>query len=62
MRTLFNMGTPRSLQKGLEACPRALWAWWTRLVNGLRTFPDACVAYLGNHPIPNLRDNALRAA
>ena len=62
MRALFNMGTPKGLQKGLGACPRALWEWFTRLMRGLQTFLEACVVYAGKRPIPNLRHSTLRAA
>ena len=60
MRALFNMGTPRGLQKGLGACPRALWEWFTRLMRGFETFLEACVVYVGKRPIHNFHDSALR--
>lgn len=35
MRALFNMGTPKGLQRGLGARPCALYGWLLRLVEGL---------------------------
>ena len=62
MRALFNMGTPKGLQRGLRACARALSRWFMRLGNGVRRFLETRVTCFGTEPIPDLRDRALCAA
>ena len=62
MRALFHMGTPKGLQKGLGACPRALGEWFMRLGRGLETFLEAWNVQAGKRSIHNLRNGTLHAA
>ena len=62
MRALFNMGTPKGLQKGMGACPRALGAWFTRLSNALHTLLETGRVCVGTGPIHTPGFSALHAA
>jgi hypothetical protein len=62
MRALFNMGTPKGLQKGLRACPRALWVWFTRHQDILQALLETWQACIGKKPMPTFDPRILRAA
>lgn len=62
MRALFNMGTPRGLQRGLGPCPCALWRWLTRLRVVLKLLLETRRGCAGKGPIHRLGFGALRAA
>lgn len=62
MRALFNMGTARGLQKGLGACPRALWAWFTQLREGFQPLLEMWRMDMGKRPPAIFPHNALCAA
>jgi len=62
MRTLFNMGTPKSLQKGMGACPCALWVWIMRLMEGFRSLLEACRICVRKKLSPTPGFTALHAA
>ena len=50
MRTIFGIGTPKSLQTEGEASPRALFAWLAVVRTGLRRLYGVSVTYLTHGP------------
>ena len=62
MRALFNMGTPKGLQKGVGACPCAIWVWVMRLIEGLPSLHETWPICAGKGPIPTPGFSALHAA